>query len=286
MNLILGSSGKIGSYYMILSKIKNNFYTSRKGFKSKYSKFNFTKDSINKLYKKIKFQNCVIFSSISDPSVCVNKSIYSHKVNVIKMRKLIDFFIKKNIYFIFFSSEYIYSGTNAIYTESSITKTKMIYGKQKIAVENYIKKRKYQNCLILRISKVYGYKLNDKTLFTSFIRKYKNGNLQFNVADDQYFKPLYIKDLIKIIDLSLDKKIRGTYNVCGSNFSSRYLLLKKFCFYLKLKNIKIIKDKLDNYDHGIFFPKKLNLSNSKIVKKLKFKFTNLEESFYEIQKNI
>lgn len=286
MNLILGSSGKIGSYYKVFSRDKMNFYTSRKGFGLKLSKFDFTKQSLVSLYKKKKFSKCVIFSSISDPKMCFNRPEYSHKINVKKMKNLINFLIEKKVYFIFFSSEYIFSGKKIIYNEKNIPKTKMVYGNQKILIEKFIKKKKYKNCLILRISKVYGNQINDKTLFSTFLKEYNNGKRIFKVASDQYFRPLYVKDLIKIIDIALKNKLKGIYNISGNSYGSRYSFIKKFIKYLKIKDIKILKIKISEFDDNIFFPKKLNLSNLKIKKKIKFKFTDLIKSFKEIKHNV
>ena len=58
------------------------------------------------------------------------------------MKKLIRKLISLKIYFIIFSSEYVFDGCKGNYTEKSKTKSNMIYGKHKIEIENYIREKK------------------------------------------------------------------------------------------------------------------------------------------------
>ena len=50
--------------------------------------------------------------------------------------------IKKKIYFIFFSSEYIFNGNNGKYSEKSKPNPNLLYGKQKKNIEKYLSKKK------------------------------------------------------------------------------------------------------------------------------------------------
>ena len=114
MNLIIGVSGKIGRYYKKFSKLKNNIYTSRNENLKSVLKFDLVKNNIFTLYKKYNFRNAVLFSSISNPKYCEKNKRLSYKVNIKYTKKIIDFFVQKNIYFIFFSTEYIYYGKKKI----------------------------------------------------------------------------------------------------------------------------------------------------------------------------
>ena len=204
-NLMIGSSGKIGFYYSQRTKLKNNIFVSRKkNIKNKFIKFNFEKKNFVNFLKKKNISKVVIFTAISDPLKCETNKEESHKVNIIFIKKLIDILIKENIYFIFFSSEYIFSGRDKVlYKEHTKPNTRMLYGKQKIEIENYIKKKRYNNFSILRLTKTYGDNINDKTLFSETLKQYTNGKRLFEVANDQHFKPLYVNDLIKILDYFL-----------------------------------------------------------------------------------
>ena len=106
-----------------------------------------------------------MLSAISDPDQCYKNKIYSNLINVIKTKEAIDYITKKNIYFIFFSTEFIFSGKRGNYSEMASPKPNQLYGKQKYLIEIYIKK-KTKNFAILRIAKTYGDKLNEGTLIS------------------------------------------------------------------------------------------------------------------------
>ena len=281
---MIGSSGKIGFYYSKKTKLKNNIFVSRKkNKKNKFIKFNFEKKNFVNFLKKKKISKVVIFTAISDPFKCVMNKKESHKVNIIFIKKLIDILIKENIYFIFFSSEYIFSGRDKVlYKENSKPNSRMLYGKQKIEIENYLKIKVNNNFSILRLSKTYGDNIYDKTLFSEVLEQYVNGKKFFEIANDQYFRPLYVNDLIKILDYFLRKKITGNFNVCGDQYMSRFNFIRMMFKFLDIKDIVLKKCSIKKFDNKIYFPKKLNLSNKKIKNKIGIKFTNFTKVLKKI----
>ena len=201
--LIIGGSGKIGKTFN-LKNSKKTFYKNRV---NNGIKFNLMKDNINIQLKKYKINRVLILSAISDPDICLKNKKYSNLLNVKKTIKLIDILINKNIYFIFFSSEYIFDGKTGNYSEKSKTVPNNLYGKQKLIVENYIKK-KTKNFSIMRIGKTYGDSIKDNTLISKFLIELVSGKRIFQAAYDQIFNPLYVKDLEKIVKIFLKKDKR------------------------------------------------------------------------------
>ena len=283
-NLIIGASGKIGSYYCQRTKIKNNIFISRKkNKKKKFLKFDFKNENFKNFIKLKKISKVIIFTAISDPYKCKMNKKESHKVNIILIKKLINILIKENVYFIFFSSEYIFSGRDKVlYKENSKTNSRMLYGKQKIEIENYLNKKNYNNFSILRLSKTYGDNINDKTLFSKVLKEYVSGKKEFEIVNDQYFKPLYINDLIKILDYFLKKKITGNFNICGDQYMSRFNFIRKMFKYLNITDVLLKECSIKKFDNKIYFPKKLNISNKKIKNKIGIKFTNFTKVLKKI----
>jgi dTDP-4-dehydrorhamnose reductase len=221
--LILGSSGKIGKNF--IKNKKNYILTYNRNKITKGIKFNVEKNSINKLIKKFSIKKVVILSAISDLDACHLNKKKSYSVNVKSTKKIIDHLTAKKIYFIFFSSEMVYSGKNTYYDENSTTKPINTYGKQKLAVEKYIKKKSY-NYSIFRVGKTYSDKNKNNDIFSSFFSEIKKKKFSFFAANDQKFSPIYVKDMIKITDYFLKKEIKGIFNVAGPKTYSRYQCLK------------------------------------------------------------
>ena len=103
-------------------------------------KFNIFTDKIEDLVIKKKITKAVILSAYSDPDYCIKNRKKSELLNVVKTKKLISYFIKKNIYFIFYSTEFIYDGKKGNYSELSKSNPINLYGKQKLMIEKFIKK--------------------------------------------------------------------------------------------------------------------------------------------------
>ena len=99
--LIVGSSGKIGRYFVKYIK-GDAIFTYNKNIIKKGIKFNILKDDINNIIDKKKIQEIIILSGISNPDDCFKYKKMSRNINIIGMKKLISKIIKKKLYFIFF----------------------------------------------------------------------------------------------------------------------------------------------------------------------------------------
>lgn len=278
--LVIGGTGFVGKYFFKFTKLKNIIFTSTRK-KAGFVKFDMLKDKIHPIINKYKI-NCVVFlSAISNPDYCEKNIKNSNLINVLKTREILRVLLKKKIYFIFFSSEYVFDGQDGNYTEKSFAKTKLLYGRQKLKIEKFLQNKKKNFFSILRISKTFGDDLNDGSVFTRFILKTKKKYF-FNVANDQYFSALYVKDLMKIIEIFLKNNICGLYNICGDEQLSRYNYFIKIKKIFNLNKVILKKDKLHNLTTNKNIPLNVTMSNQKIRKKIKFKFTK----FTTIIKNL
>ena len=271
--LIIGGSGKIGKIFSNKNFIKTYYKNKIKGGK----KFNLVKDDINFLLKKYSIDKVLLLSAISDPDECLKKIKYSNLLNVVKTKKIIDQLIEKNIFFIFFSSEYIFDGREGNYHEQSYVKPNNLYGKQKFIIKNYIRKKTNNYC-IFRIGKTYGEDMNDTTLISGFLKRVINGDNNFLVAPDQKFSPLYAKDLKKITNLFLKKKIKGVFNVGGPERLSRYDCINIILNILgrKIKSqIKIKKTSFKEIDTFDKRPLNVSMNINKLKKVINFKLKKI-----------
>ena len=273
--LILGGSGKIGRYF----NKKNQYRTYRKKKIKNGIYFDLTKHKISKIIKKFSINKVVFLSAISDTDFCFKNPNVSHFVNCTKTKSVLKELIKLNIYIIFFSTEFVFSGNKGNYKENDNTNPINIYGKQKLVIENFLKE-KYKNFCILRIAKTYSDGFRDKTIITSFLNDLKNKKDKFLAASDQIFSPLYIKDLIKVVNYFLRKEIKGIYNLGGPKKYSRYAIYKKImkCVRNYLPNNykpNLIKTSLDKIKFIERRPKNVSFDNKKLINNINFKLTSI-----------
>ena len=281
--LIIGGSGKIGKF--LKNSNKNFFFTYFKNKIPNGIKFDLCKDDISLLVKKYDINKIILLSAISDPDECYKNKKKSHSINIKYTKNLISKIKNKNVHLIFISTEFVYSGRTGNYSENSKSSPINLYGKQKLLIENYIK-RNIRNYSILRIAKTYGDNLQVKGLLTDFLNQILEGQRNFFGAYDQIFNPLYVNDLKKIIQFFLKKNIIGTFNVCGPKSYSRHriynLIYKKLKKkYPKLK-LKIEKISINDLKFPEKRPKNLSLKSSKLNKLINFKINNIEDIIHKL----
>ncbi len=271
--IVLGASSKIGSVFYSKFKKKIKF-ASKKSFKSKkFQKFDLNKDNIDPLISKYKPTHVIIFSAESDPDKCYKNPKKTKTINFLSTIKIIKKCIKKKIVPIVFSSEFVFNGKKGNYSEKSITNPILIYGNQKKLLENYIVKKKLP-VLIFRLAKVYGDKKNDKTLVTNYIKQVKKNKI-LKVAKDQYFSPVYVNDVVKVIDQAARRNLTGLYNIAGNQRLSRFQILKMIIKVFKTST-QIIPCSIDDFKLPEKRPKDVSMSNSLLKKKLGYKFINIK----------
>jgi len=108
------------------------------------------------------------------------------------------------------------------------------------------------------------------------LKLYLNGQRNFEIASDQFFSPLYVKDLIKLIDIALKKNLIGLYNVCGDDISSRIGFIKKIFLKQKIYDAKLIEVSMKKFDNKIFYPLNTSMRNNKIKTATNFNFSKLK----------
>jgi dTDP-4-dehydrorhamnose reductase len=278
--IVLGASSKIGSVFYSKFKKKIKFASKNLSQSNQLIKFDLNKSNIDPLISKYKPTHIIIFSAESDPDKCFKNPKKTKKINYTSTIKIIRKCIKKKIIPIVFSSEFVFDGKKGNYNEKSKSNPILVYGKQKKLLENYILKKKLP-VLIFRLAKVYSDKKNDKTLITNYIDQIKKKKI-LKSAKDQYFSPIYINDVVNIIDKAAQKNLTGLYNLAGNQRLNRFQILKMIIKIFKSKN-QIIPCSIDDFNLPEKRPKDVSMSNSLLKKKLKYKFSNIKSIIKKIR---
>ena len=288
----IGGSGFIGKYFFKKYKNKSNLIITYNNKKIKnYKKFNIFKENLSHLIKRYGKPKTIIYAiTNSNHDFCFKNQSFSNLLNVKKAKQQIN--IMKNysdINFIFLSSQMVLSGQKKLSNENCKASPKIIYGKQKLEVENYIKEN-IKNYTILRLAKVYGVSLNDKTILTTFLNDIIKGKKIYHLAYDQYFNPLFVGDLVKVLSFFHKNKIHGeTFHVGGPNRVSRYNLIKYFYNNLnknQKRGILLKKRKLSTFFNTEDNPLDTSFDVNKLESIINFKLTSYKECTNKIIKKL
>ena len=267
MILLTGSTGYIGSEIVnIFEKKKTKYigidnlsYSNKKNIinKKKFYKIDFSNKKVSKLIKKFSVKSvvhCGAFSYVLDAEANKNK-YYTN--NVLKTKRFIDICKKSGVEnFIFLSSSNVYKELNKNYNEKDPTQPKNFYGKNKILIENFLKKKNFNSLIILRLFNVIGlskkfyifkFLKNDyQRIFFKFIYDIKKVSINYVKINNKMIFPrrdfIDVRDVSNVVILLLRKlkikKINQTFNVASGKSKS---LIKLYESFRKTKNFKMKK---------------------------------------------
>ena len=218
--LLLGGSGYIGRH--ILNKVgldkclATYFQTPLPGGKF----FDPSQMSVAELIKgQGVFGHALILIGETRMDSCASDIKASKKTNVVQIISLIDELFDLGIKPIFLSTDMVFDGTQGGLTEAVSPKPIVIYGKQKVAVEQHLSHSGKQFAII-RLSKVYGNKPGDQTLVTQMLEAMASGD-KISLARDQRVCPVYIDDVVDGLLATVYQDLSGIFHLAGPHSCSR-----------------------------------------------------------------
>ena len=258
--LILGSSGFIGANF-------NNFYKKSIRFKKKYilinshnlkeRKFNFfSKISLNKFIEKHQPDFILNFTGQKKNNIKYQKKIFEANKNLIKICN------KKNIKIFLASSDHVNNKFNIIRKNSEKFFSYSIF-KHKIE-KIYLKYAK--NFMIIRVSNIYDKDLEKKGLLKNIKNSILKGKKIIFNNMNIYRNFIYIEDVIRIFSILIIKE--KSINKTIIYLSNQNIKLADILKYFKQNTLKCIKF----LDLKLKDEKSIKISNSYIVKNLKYKY--------------
>lgn len=275
--IILSDRGFIGKNLYDHFCLKKNLYNVI-GLNSKNCNLLNYKSCSRVLQKHTKKKFTLIFLSTYGRFPNDDYNVYIKNTNMIK--NFLDSINKKNIeHLIFFSSTCVYGRPPIRKTinESLLRQPNGYYGLSKFVSEELLKLQVLSKLTIIRIPGVYGTNDNNKSIISSFIDcGIKNKKINLYDGGKSLRDYVNVKDITKIIDIIITKKIFKTINIAtGKSFSIKSLIKKiekQLNKKIKIKNILT--------RHTQFDMKFDNRSLNKIIPK--FQFISIEEGIKEL----
>ncbi|HYA29681.1 MAG TPA: sugar nucleotide-binding protein [Acidobacteriota bacterium] len=157
------------------------------------------------------------------------------RVNVDGIKRMIDDLEAAGVKIIFTSSDGVFDGTRGQWTENDPATPILTYGKQKVAVENYLIERG-STWVIARLSKVVGVEPDAHNLIGEWLREIERGDV-LKCARDLIFSPIAVEDVVTALIRLAEGPFAGIFNVCGPRSMSRLELLD-----MLVKEIQRYKD--------------------------------------------
>jgi len=223
------------------------------------------------------FSHALILLGDTKPGSCARDPRKSHQLNVVRIERLIDQLNNFGIKPVFFSSEYVFDGQKGDYTEWDEPKPILLYGKQKLEVEKYIKS-KSRDYLIVRLAKTYGSTPGDNTLLTNWLEVVCGIN-NIKCAADQIFSPIYINDVVAGVRAMLVNDLYGVYHLsCGVAYKRidiLQMLIRTISNTLKL-DIQITPCSINDFGLNEAMPINVSMNSNKLSKVIAMKYHKID----------
>ena len=274
--LIIGASGLLGRS-LVEFFVSNNFQVGALSRNCDNQNDKFNNYSVDVLdYEHLEFvvaQYDIVVNCIGQITNPIHECV---SLNTKGMKNIIDAVKKNRNYLIHLSTVSIYGSSSAV-TEESPVNPESVYGSLKYFAEYQISQN-LTNYAVLRISNLYG-KGQVKGILGYVLRSCRNNEKALFFNNDGSLKRYYlhIDDLSSIVKLIIDKRVKGIYNVIGSDLLTIKQLVAlcekalDYCFDVQYE----IKRPIENIDR---------VDNSKLKKQVDcFLQHNIEEYLQELK---
>ena len=283
---VIGASGFIGHHLINKYRIQypDCIGTSFSNNKINLLKFDIKNPNIEPLNLERTGHKAVIIAAYkSNIFYCENEPSKAYEVNVDGVLQLIKNLSKTTLKIIFLSSEYVFDGIQGNYNDDHPRNPKTVYGKHKKIIEDRIKNLT-DNFLVLRLSKNYGLKKGDNTILDEAANLLSQRK-EVLAAEDQYFNPTFIDDLVQAITNIQEKDLKGYMNVCTPEIWSRFEMYTQLA-QITNQDINLIK-KIKLYDIPEMKGRPLNTSMvcNRLKQETQSTFISLKDAMKKVASN-
>jgi len=225
--LITGSAGVIGSQVVKDLSLQNHevfsCYNDTKpehGIPIKLDLKN--QNNIIKTIQKIKPDRIIHLAAMTDVERCETQQDLALQINAYATETLAKQAAKKNVFFVYVSTDYVFDGKNKMKKEDDLPNPIDFYGKSKLKGELALNKLAFSYS-IARTSTPFGFHKTKKS-FPIWVKENLEQNKEIPVLVDQFTSPTYIPNLSKMLIEVATRQIIGKIHLAGATRISRYEL--------------------------------------------------------------
>jgi dTDP-4-dehydrorhamnose reductase len=277
--LILGGNSFTGFYInKLLSNDFELYNTSRNDCDGGLI-YDAVNDDIVKLAEYLKSNHIdVLVNCISNGDVdsCEENPDFSEFINLNFVKEITSLVEELGIHLIHFSTNAIYDGLNAPYSENDDAEPINKYGQIKKKADVYIENNA-KRYTILRPITMYGIRLKTQrhNPFSYFYEQCKNDK-DIIAVNDVYVNMLFVEDLVECVKSSILNEIYGTYNISGKDVVNRYEFVSLIKSYLPESKSVIKSVSSLGFKTAAERPKNTSFNNKKMIDTFGFQPENIE----------
>lgn len=234
-------------------------------------------DSQTELFNNFKPNVVIHTAAVGSPDFAEKNRELTWDINVRGTQNILANSEMVNAAFIYISSNGIYDGENAPYSEDNSARPVNYYGELKLQAEEAVKNSKLKTAIVRPIL-MYGwnYAFERQNIVTQSLAKLRQREKVF-VYDDVYSNPLYAESCVIAIWKIISEDKYDTYNIGGAERVSIFELIKKVADIFHLDQNLVHPVQEGYFNELVKRPRDTSFKTEKMGKELGLKPLSLDE---------
>lgn len=229
------------------------------------------------------YPNIIInLAAFTDVDACELDPDKAYLLNTKSVEMLLDNFAGQ---FIQISTDYVFDGNNGPYNEDDKTNPISVYGKTKLEAEEVLQGLGKHWC-ILRTNVLFDYNHSAIASFIKWVIDSLKSHISIEVVDDQWNNPTWTQSLAEVIELVINKNVKGLYNYGGADYLCRFKFAQIIADIFELNKTLISPINTVKLNQTAPRPLKGGLKTGKIEKEFDIKCVELKYSLNMIKSRL
>jgi len=221
-----------------------------------------SEDDVSSCLKALKPSYVIHTAGLTSVEKCEANPDLAFQINV-ELAALIARVTKVlSIPLVHISTDHLFNGCEAMYTEEHLPNAVNIYGQTKGLAENAVLKIN-PSALLIRTN-FYGWGTSYRQSFSDQIINSLRHNEEIYLFEDVFYTPILAENLINIVHDLIEKKAYGVYNVVSDDRISKYDFGVLIADQFGLNKSLINKTTLKSQTNLVKRPADMSLSNKKV----------------------
>ncbi|MFX0132118.1 MAG: dTDP-4-dehydrorhamnose reductase [Candidatus Hodarchaeota archaeon] len=289
--LITGGSGLLGS--KIAATATRNGYKVYSGYKKHKAIYGAPikldicdKQEVIEAFAKIKPQAVIHAAALTNVDRCEEDQKLAWKVNVEGTRNILESSVLHNAFFIYVSTDYVFSGEEGMYKETDRPDPINNYGLTKLEAERMVRDSSLEWC-IARPSVIYGSTLaTGKVNFALWILNNLKQGKPVKIITDQWVSPTLNTNLAEMILEVMERRLLGLYHLAGATPLNRYEYASLIAETFLCDKTLITPVKSGEMKWLAKRPRNTSLNVEKATKTLRHKPLEIQQALNKLKKEI
>ena len=280
--LVTGANGFIATYLIKrLLKTKLKIVATGKGAQRLpfeganffYETLDFTdENAVATIFNTYSPHVVIHCGAMAKPDECELNKEAAFLVNVSGTKTLLHYAAIQQSFFIFISTDFVFTGENKTYNEEDVPAPVNYYGLTKLLAEKEVALYPFL-WSIVRPVLVYGKPAAGRDNLLTFTANALKSSKELNIFTDQLRTPTYVEDVAYAIEKIIEIKATGIFHLAGPDVVTPYQMAVLVARHLQLNEKLIKKVTAESFHQPAKRPPQTTLDISKAKNRLGFRPT-------------